>query len=171
MNTSVIKKYCCGCGLCSGGVACEENDRGYYRPDLSGQNTDFDFSVCYCNNLNTNVENGLWGKYEKLYYGYAKDCTVRKMASSGGMLTSIAKYLLQSQIVDAVIQVSPKNGDPLKTEVVENKTEDAVQNCAGSRYTASAVLLGFLERIEKGKRYAVIGKPCEGKKNLYKQKL
>lgn len=161
MNASIIEKYCCGCGLCSGSVTCKENDRGYFRPDLSCEHKDFDFSVCYCNHLESNVECGLWGKYEKLYYGYAKDSTIRKKASSGGMLTSIALYLLQSKKVDAVIQVSPKKEDLLKTEVLESKTEDDVMNCAGSRYTASAALLGFLEKIEKDKKYAVIGKPCD----------
>lgn len=161
MNESIVEKYCCGCGLCSGSIAGKENDKGYYRPDLSREHADFDFSVCYCNHLDTNVENGLWGKYEKLYYGYAKDSTVRKKASSGGMLTSIAQFLVQSKVVDAVIQICPKNGDPLKTEVAVNKTADAIQKCAGSRYTASAALLGLLEKIEKGKKYAVIGKPCD----------
>jgi len=161
MSLSIIEKYCCGCGLCSGSVTCKENDSGYFRPDLSCEHKDFDFSVCYCNHLESNVENGLWGKYEKLYYGYAKDSIIRNRAASGGMLTSIALYLLQSKIVDAVIQVSPKKEDYLKTEVVVNKIEDDVVNCAGSRYTASAVLLGFWEKIEKDKKYAVVGKPCD----------
>lgn len=35
MNESIVEKYCCGCGLCSGSIAGKENDKGYYRPDLS----------------------------------------------------------------------------------------------------------------------------------------
>lgn len=161
MERSVIEHYCCGCGLCSGSVLGKENGKGYYRPNLEAQNGDFDFSVCYCNNLKKNVNNGLWGKYEKLYYGFSKDDEVRKKGSSGGMLTEIAAYLLDSKIADAVIQVSPKKEDAMKTEVVFSKSREDVLSCAGSRYTASSVLLGILERMEKGKKYAVIGKPCD----------
>lgn len=161
MKRSMIEHYCCGCGLCGGSVDGKENDKGYFRPNLEAINGDFDFSVCYCNNLRKNVDNGLWGKYEKLYYGFSNNKEVRKKASSGGMLTEIAAYLLESKKADVVIQVSRKKEDAMKTEVVFSKSRTDVLACAGSRYTASSALLGILERMEKGKKYAVIGKPCD----------
>lgn len=161
MDRTMIEHYCCGCGLCSGSVDGKENSKGYFRPNLEVGNVDFDFSVCYFNNLSKNVDNGLWGKYKNLYYGFSNSNEVRKKASSGGMLTEIAAFLLESKKADEVIQVCRKKEDVMKTEVVFSKSRADVLSCAGSRYTASSALLGILERMEKGKKYAVIGKPCD----------
>lgn len=161
MECSMIEHYCCGCGLCSGSIDGKENSKGYFRPNMEADIEGFDFSVCYCNNLGKNVDNGLWGKYEKLYYGFSNNTETRKKASSGGMLTEIAAYLLETRKIDAVIQVSKKEEDAMKTEVVFSKSREEVLSCAGSRYTASSALLGIFERMEKGKKYAVIGKPCD----------
>lgn len=154
-------KYCCGCGLCGSFVPGGENERGYYRPDENIFPGNFDTSVCYCNQFANSGEEGMWGPLKGVYYGFSLDRKIRKLSSSGGMLTSIACYLLQTGKVDYIVQIAPDQNDCMSTEVVFNNDIEEVKKCCGSRYTASAALSGLLERIDITKKYAVIGKPCD----------
>ncbi|BCN32278.1 Coenzyme F420 hydrogenase/dehydrogenase, beta subunit C-terminal domain [Anaeromicropila herbilytica] len=160
-NKSIEYKYCCGCGLCSHFVNGNINEQGYYRPSEKSFLTNFDTSICYCNQVGVKTKNGMWGLLEGIYYGYAIDSQIRKKASSGGILTAIACYLLDERIVDQVVQIATSKHDQMKTEVVWNSTSQDVKQCCGSRYTASASLEGLLDNIDTRRKYAVIGKPCD----------
>lgn len=155
------KKFCCGCGLCNNFNKGKLDEKGYYRPEITLNYENFDSSVCYCNYLARAVGNELWGKIEQAYYGYSTNNDIRKQASSGGILTAIACYLLNSKEVDCVIQMEASKENQLVTEVRWNTNVNQVMNCCGSRYTASASLINILNNIDFSKKYAIIGKPCD----------
>lgn len=155
------KKYCCGCGLCSTNVNGEINEKGYYRPADDNLKQQFDTDVCYCNQLQNIVDNNLWGDIKQAYYGYSSDEKVRTMASSGGILTEIACYLVKKKIVDFIIQIGVNPENQLQTRTVYNNDVESIRKCCGSRYTASASLYNLLDNIEPEKKYAIIGKPCD----------
>lgn len=157
----IEEKYCCGCGLCSHFVNGEINENGFYRPKDKQFKEKFDYSVCYCEQLKNVVTKDFWGNLKSAYYGYSKNPEIRKTASSGGILTELACYLLDQHIVDIVVQIRASLTDPLKTEVIWNTSSKDVIKCCGSRYTASSVLYGLLDDIDFNKKYAVIGKPCD----------
>ena len=154
-------KYCCGCGLCNNFVEGKYDERGYFRPDQKQLKEKFDTSCCYCNCQDSSVSEQIWGDYKSLYYGYSLNDDVRKKASSGGVITEIACYLLKSKKVDFVIHIKTSDSSPIKSEVAYSATEDDVVKNCGSRYNASSALVDILNKIEKGKKYAVIAKPCD----------
>lgn len=160
-GVTIEEKYCCGCGLCNNFVKGHYDERGYFRPDISELRNKFDTECCYCNTLNDCVSDKMWGDFISLYYAYSNDNAVRTAASSGGALSEIASFLLDSHQVDYVIQIKAAEDSQIKTQNVYSKTrEQVLQNC-GSRYTASAVLTDLLKNIRENKKYAVIGKPCD----------
>lgn len=161
MNKKSEIKYCCGCGLCSHYVKGGISDRGYYRPYPDMFPGNFDTNYCYCNLLDEASKNGMWGTIQAAYYGWSRDEEVRNAASSGGVLTSAACFLLETKKVDQVIQVKFSDVNPMETAVVWNSRITQVKDCSGSRYSASASLVGLLDNLDMQKKYAVIGKPCD----------
>lgn len=155
------KKYCTGCGLCKSLNVCqlEKDDKGFSHP----ANNDVLFSkVCTVSGVHTSKldETNIWGRNKKVYLGWSNDNKIRTKASSGGILTEIARYLLNSNKVDIIIHIGADKNEPVKTQVYFSETPDDVVSHCGSRYCISSPL-SVIDRIEKGKRYAFIGKPCD----------
>lgn len=157
--------FCCGCGLCSAAINGGDNDQGFYRPFSIESNgsgkTAFDEASCYVNQLAAAPQQGLWGVISAAYYGHSNDAEIRRLASSGGILTELARYLLRKQIADEVLTVEVPEGEGTTTQPTRLRLPDDTRRCMGSKYTASKTLYGFLGTMEPGKRYAVIGRPCE----------
>lgn len=109
-----------------------------------------------------NVQYDLWwGPVKSAIYSCSTDSAMRRKASSGGTLTALCDYMLESGTVDGVIQVSRDPDSQIRTKSILSESPADVANCVGSRYTGSAVLSGLFESAERGKRYAVVGKPCD----------
>lgn len=160
-GSDIENKYCCGCGLCNHFSEGFFNEKGYFRPNFSSENTKFDKSICYCNCLNDIKPNNIWGSIVQAYLGYSKNDIIRKKASSGGILTELTKYLLDSDKVDYVISVKSSEKSLIKTETVWQESSKEAILYSGSKYTASSSLIDLLENVDINKRYAVIGKPCD----------
>ena len=153
------EKYCCGCGLCNNFKEGSCDEKGYFRPNKNLNVDEFDKAYCYCNAVTKTNKCDLWGEIKEAYYGYSTNDLIRKKASSGGVLTAIACFILRKKIVDCVIQIKVNDKNPLTTETVWSSDENDVIKCCGSRYTAS--LIDILSKIDLTKKYAVIGKPCD----------
>jgi len=100
------------------------------------------------------------GYYLNSYGGYAPDPGMRWDGASGGMLTRTLCKLLELDIVDHVITVSP-NPDPEKLfhYVIVSKPDD-VKRCAKSAYYPVEISEA-LRYVQQNKgRYAVVGLPC-----------
>ena len=155
------EKYCCGCGLCNNFKEGICDNKGFFRPNKNITVEEFDKKYCYCNLITKTDKSSLWGEIKETYYGYSTNDLIRNKASSGGILTAIASFLLRKKIVDCIIQIKVNDNNPLTTKVVWNTNENDVIKCCGSRYTASASLIDILNKIDLSKKYAVIGKPCD----------
>ncbi len=158
------EKMCCGCGLCAEqGVNFAKNKKGFLVPELHAENLDFCDQVCPASKKSgkkTDADS-VWGHYENVYLGFSKDEDVRFKASSGGVLTSTAIYLLEHNLVDGILQCGIKEDNPFDVQLFCNKTAEDVKSCVGSRYITSSPLLNIIEKIEPPKKYAFIGKPCD----------
>lgn len=161
MKEKINTKYCCGCGLCNNIKGGYINEKGFFRPNKELKEYEFDANICYYNYLNRMKISKFWGEIEGIYYGYSQNNTTRKLASSGGMLTEIAQFLLKENLVDCIIQIRAKKDNELETEVIWNTEVEEILKCSGSRYTASASLINILKELDFSKKYAVIGKPCD----------
>lgn len=161
------KEFCTGCGLCHDqlGVKFRLNESGCIYPEsLTKEQIAFCDGVCPMGKNGIGHEttvDGLWGSYKSVYKGFASDEKVRFSASSGGVTTALAIYLLRKKQVDGVIQVCADARVPYRTQVVCSRTPEDVIKCCGSRYSQSAPLYEISKLIQRNEKYVFIGKPCD----------
>ena len=165
MNRKYLKKYCTGCGLCGAyaDVAYEMDEKGFLTPVLdSKEKIEFCEKVCPAAKESMKLQDDrIWGKYEAVCLGYAKDSKVRFHASSGGVLTALSAFLLKEKMVDGILQVGKTKEKVYGTELYCSKTKEEVFERSGSRYCISSPLKNIKKMLEPGKKYAFIGKPCD----------
>ena len=154
--------YCVGCGLCQALHKAELNidSKGFSYP-YSGDTNWLD-SICPIGHLPINNYDfgSIWGRAIDIYFGWSNNSQLRNRASSGGMISEIAIYLLESKIVDGIIHISANTEQPTEnlTEI-SYSAEEIVSKC-GSRYSISHPL-DIIGELDTNKRYAFIGKPCD----------
>jgi coenzyme F420 hydrogenase subunit beta len=105
--------------------------------------------------------NGTFGPVLSLYRGWASDENVRYHAASGGVLTALAMYLLESKKVEAVLHVEASAEYPLMTNSLVSTSAHQVYDGAQSRYGPAAPLTQVHRLLDEGCVFAVIGKPCD----------
>lgn len=168
---------CAGCGACAGlapsTVTMAESVSGFLRPVQKAPLTPAEEAsiATSCPGLGQRIvadgrqDDVLWGPYFSMRTGYATDPALRLAASSGGVLSAILVYLLDSGTIDAVVTNGPDPIHPVrnKTRVVTDSA--GVMAAAGSRYAPSAPLAGLAgylaENRATGRRFALVGKPCD----------
>ena len=161
-----IVKFCTGCGLCSSvkGVELKEDAKGFSFPVIKSYE-DFEFckKVCPAVQKHNETRKTIWGNYEFVYAGWSSDKNIRKMASSGGVISATLKYLLDFKLVDVVIQSAANRKQPWKTETYCHSNPDNIIEFAGSRYSISHTLSDINRYLndESIKRIAFVGRPCE----------
>lgn len=103
----------------------------------------------------------IWGPTRRMAIGYAADPAVRFHASSGGALSALGLHLLESRKVDFILHVAASREQPLRS--VRQLSFDAAQvmEASGSRYGPAAPLVDFREILDRGQRFAFIGKACD----------
>lgn len=159
MKNSKVIKYCSGCGLCASNSNGGTDSRGFYRPNI---NTAFDSKYCYATIIDQAVNsNSIWGPFDKIYLGYSPNDEIRYKASSGGVLTEICRWMLETHQVDGILHIQEDKKNPLKTILKCSISVDDLFSGMGSRYTASAPLLNIFDYLGKGKKYVFVGKPCD----------
>ena len=91
--------------------------------------------------------------------GHATDPETRRQGSSGGVLSALCIYLLESGEVDFVAQVAASKSDPILNELQISRTRADVLRAAGSRYAPSSLLRSLRDLLATGERFAFVGKP------------
>ncbi|MCZ4313849.1 Coenzyme F420 hydrogenase/dehydrogenase, beta subunit C-terminal domain [Comamonadaceae bacterium G21597-S1] len=89
------------------------------------------------------------------------DTAIRKQASSGGAISALACYLLDSGKVDFIAQIAVDGKDPLANTLQISRSHEDVIRAAGSRYAPSAPLQSLHELLSTGEKFAFVGKPCD----------
>lgn len=163
---------CSGCGGCAAlapdAIEMAMEAPGFLRPiqtkPVSAQ-TDAAIAAI-CPGLGQTVaaegrrDDALWGPFETMHTGHATDLNLRHRASSGGALSALVVYLLDTGAIDSAVQVGA--GDPPVANAVRlSQSADDVAQAAGSRYAPSAPLAGIAPLLEGQGRHAFIGKPCD----------
>ena len=114
-----IKKYhlCVGCGLCAsvlGKETCEMtlNSLGFYEPVLNKPLSVSDSKrvkeLCPGIHVEAKPHKGVWGSMHSICEAWSSDSQIRHNAASGGVVTSLAIYVLEHHLADAVLQVGVK---------------------------------------------------------------
>ena len=161
----VYSIYCTGCGLCQSymNVIFEYEKNGFSHPILSNkEEIDFCEKVCPANGKHLMRQtDSIWGHYLTVFKGYSTNKEIRYKAASGGVITSLAIFLLKEKKVDGIIQIGEKKENPFATQSYLSITEEDIINRCGSRYIVSSPLSEICQILEKGGKYVFIGRPCD----------
>lgn len=167
----VSRDACSGCGACTlldDGLRMRLDDKGYLRPKREAppvrtisDPADFE-TVCPGAHVKAPRPEGanidpLFGPYVEVWRAWATDPAVRRQGSSGGTLTALAIWLIESGRAFSVTGAAV-DSDPRRTVPVTITTRAEAMKAAGSRYApvAAASNRDLLAGVS-----ATIGKPCE----------
>jgi coenzyme F420 hydrogenase subunit beta len=191
----VVKSgLCLGCGVCRyedslGGMIYSQK-KGQYLPELYDSGVDKAaevFAVCpgkgysiiagakelYENDALYNID---LGYVQKAYAVHSNSDAILKNASSGGIITELAFYLLSKRIVEkAVVTKFIYTREGVRTKTVLTNSYDEILEAQGSKY-CPVNISDVLKEIEGFRgTVAFIGTPCQvaGVRSLQKatQKL
>ena len=112
--------------------------------------------------LGPDIETDLiWGPASEILIGYAADPVVRFRGSTGGVLTALGQFLLNSHRVKFVLHVGASIEAPLRSERKLSFNAAQVLENTGSRYGPAAALVDFEAILSRGEPFALIAKPCD----------
>ncbi len=169
---------CVGCGLCaslSGGkVEMRVSPLGYLRPysadPLSDDLVDLVHEVCpglrqdtlpaHLIEADSEID-PVWGPLRGMYSAHAGDEETRIKAATGGVLSGLAKFLLDTGRVSFILHMRGADTDPTHGIAHVSRTAADVDRGTGSVYGPGAPLDAFLRHLDSGEPFAFIGKPCD----------
>lgn len=164
---------CTGCGLCAavtdGRVTMRSVAPGYSRPQssipISQQAERTIAAACPGSRVSpwqaAPQRHSVWGPWFQTLTGYAVDAEVRHAASSGGAISALLIYALETGLVDRVLQIAADPVEPTRNIAVWSSTRAEVVAAAGSRYAASSPLAEIDAALAVPGRFAFVGKPCD----------
>jgi coenzyme F420 hydrogenase subunit beta len=165
---------CAGCGLCAGidpAIAMVRDPKGWMRPDAIGTprpeiNAILEQAcpgarIAPWEDGTARTIDPIWGPHLRILTGHSTDQTVRHAASSGGALSALALYLLETGAVDRVLHVGMDPAEPLRTRAVRSNSREAVIGASGSRYAPVSPLAGLMAELQTPGQLLFIGKPCD----------
>lgn len=157
--------YCTGCGLCKNAVNISYFERsGFLYPEsLNKEQIEFCEKVCPVNAINYNKrsDDNLWGFTNGCFNAWSTDKEIRYKSASGGTITALCCFLLESKKCDAIIQVNASSEEPYTLSLNISKTKEEVISCASSIYITFMTYEDLENKIDYKLKYAVVGKPCD----------
>lgn len=176
---------CCGCGLCqslAGDKALEMHvsPAGRMRPvikqSLPESVEQQILSTCpgivvQGPEAPAPQQDAVWGPAHRMARGHATDPDIRYMAASGGAISAISQYLLETHQVRFVLQVATDQAKPLRAKPQISTSRTDILTGAGSWYGPVAPLQDVHALLDAGEPFAVVGKPCDiaAMRNLARQ--
>jgi coenzyme F420 hydrogenase subunit beta len=175
----VEQGLCTGCGTCI--AICPENaltvmecsKRGTYLPRLNDTKcsqcgiclricpgAEANFKELNLLAFNEEPKNALIGNYLNCYAGYSTDQKLRYKSASGGLVTALSAFALETGDVDGVLVTRMSSEIPLKPQPFIARTKEEIMSAAGSKYCPVSANVVLKEIIEKKGRYIVVGLPC-----------
>ncbi|MEM1200794.1 MAG: Coenzyme F420 hydrogenase/dehydrogenase, beta subunit C-terminal domain [Pseudomonadota bacterium] len=170
---------CIGCGLCQAvagrqKVKAVKVTSGHIRPvagpDLEHKDVDLIYDVCpgtRVDGLPERLMDGstrmdrVWGAHRAIVLAHAGDPDIRFEGSTGGVLTALGTYLLETGQVEFIFHTRTSKTNPTFGESTLSFTSGDVWEAAGSRYGPTATLVDINDVLDRGEAFAFIGKPCD----------
>ena len=171
---NILQADCCsGCGACAfiapAAIAMDYTPEGFLRPI---ETAEIDPAAArqiekVCPGMSLNLETAaatdhlLWGPIVASRTGHATDPELRHHASSGGAISALLGYLIDSKSVDFVVETAASASHPTRNRVVVSQNSGDIYASAGSRYSPSAPLEHLQQYLDRPGRFALVGKPCD----------
>ena len=175
----VEQGLCIGCGLCQSVatpdvIRMKKSANGFERPfvvgDLSHETVDAIYDTCPGTRIeglperlvepDTKIDN-VWGAWRRIAMSWAGEPEIRYEGSTGGVLTALGIYLLESGRVDFILHAKPGTNEPTFGERHISYTREDVIAGVGSRYGPTAALIDMEDALSRNRPFAFIGKPCD----------
>ena len=86
---------------------------------------------------------------------------IRHRGSTGGVLTALGQFLIESFRVKFVLHVAASREHPMRSERKLSFDAAQVLEGAGSRYGPAAALIDFNDVLSRGEPFALVAKPCD----------
>ena len=162
---------CAGCGACAAvardAIKMEVSTKGFLRPrQVASVSAEDDARIeRVCPGLVQKVsiegrtDHPLWGPYVSMQTGFSTDAELRYKGSSGGALSGLLTWLLESGEVEAVLTNAADPDQVVGNIPILARNRDDIARAAGSRYSPSAPLAGL--GLADGHPTAFVGKPCD----------
>lgn len=179
LNRISREGMCTGCGLCEG-IAGRESIRmltspsGYERPHVVGDLTQETVDIIYdsCPGLRQDslpealldedaIIDPVWGPYLEMMSAHATDQEVRIKAASGGVLTALSMYLVDTGQVSFVLHATPASEDVTFGVPKISLSSEDVRQGTSSIYGPTAPLKDIKSVLDRGEPFAFVGKPCD----------
>ncbi len=179
MNAISEQGLCTGCGICQAvagpdRIQVVKSSNGYERPvivgDLDEATVETIFDICPGARIeglptseitpDTKIDT-VWGPWLRMVRAWAGDEGVRFEGSTAGVLTALARFLLDDARVDFILHVKASTREPTFGERHLSFTGAQVLEAAGSRYGPAAPLIDVDQILARGQLFAFIGKPCD----------
>ena len=184
----VVKSgLCIGCGICAYSDAVGKTQysdkRAQNVPVITKNNKNDDLAFALCPGKGYNIiddSERLYSpaKYDmelgysyNQYAAFSNDMEVLANASSGGVMTQIALFLLDRQIVDRVLTTHFTYTPEPRTVCILATCKDDILRSQGSKYCPVDLSTAVREIKRSNYRVAIIGTPCQiaGIRNIQKQ--
>lgn len=179
----VANGLCVGCGLCRSlagpeKVALVMNGEGGERPVVTGALDEATLALIdrtcpgtgvtgyvHAESAEADLEppeiHPIWGPTRFMATGHAGDPAVRFYASSGGALSALSLFLVESGRVDFILHVAASRERPARSNSVLSFDSAQIMEASGSRYGPAAPLDDFRTVLDRGQPFAFVGKPCD----------
>jgi coenzyme F420 hydrogenase subunit beta len=115
--------------------------------------------------------NAVWGELRRVSMAWATDPDVRFRASTGGFVSAINRYLLESGRASFILQVRANPTNALESDPVFIRDADELTMGSQSRYASTSPLSAIRAALDVGEPFAVSLKPCDiaGIRNLARE--
>jgi len=100
------------------------------------------------------------GPVVKTWIGYSNDHGIRSRGTSGGLITGLLVYLLESGKIDGALLVGPNKSHPLEHDIMIARTREEIEAAWGSKYYPMPIGKLFDQLMHKTERYAVVLLGC-----------
>lgn len=182
IDTVVTNSLCTQCGACVAmcphdNIAIERDEHWRFFPKV----TSIDPCVNHCKSLCVEICSGvhedssLWkrqpivekdydefcsGPVIQAWIGYSNEEAIRSRGTSGGLITGLLVYLLESGKIDGALLVGPNNQHPLQHDIMIARTRKEIEDAWGSKYYPMPIGERFSELKHKTEKYAVVLLGC-----------
>ncbi|WP_195429100.1 Coenzyme F420 hydrogenase/dehydrogenase, beta subunit C-terminal domain [Clostridium sp. D46t1_190503_E9] len=172
INDVVNENLCIGCGICTNFSNCSKikynkdgfltvNNYVHESNEVSEETLVREVCPGVKTYANENNKNHVWGDYKDIHLGYSTNEEIRFRGSSGGTITQTLVYLLEKKLVDYVIHIEDDKENVLGNKVVITNDVNQILNNTGSKYCPASPLNEVLKNLDKGLKYAFVGRPCD----------
>ncbi len=178
LKNVIDSNLCTGCGTCVGicpneTLAMQITKRGIEVPKIVKDNCN-DCNLCtnVCPVINENLKqinqfvfnkitcDRFMGTFCNCFTGYSTNPRIRWEATSGGVITSLLLFLLETKQIDKALLIRTSKEDPLKGESFIAQTRTDILSAMGTKYVPVSLNKLIRKILAEEGKFAIVGLPC-----------